>query len=103
MTETELKRDICKLLDTLGIYWVRLQASGYRGRMKGCPKGTADLLAAPYARRQANPVWLWLEIKKPGEKQTPEQIQFQNNVEGRGMTYIVARSMDDVLSTLRAL
>jgi hypothetical protein len=102
MTETELKREICQALTKMGIFWIRCN-SGItkvkRGWMHNCPKGTADVLAAP--ERADRPSWLWIEVKKPKEKQSPEQIQFQHDVEARGMTYIVARSLDDVLEAIR--
>jgi len=35
-------------------------------------------------------VVVWLEIKKPGGKQSPKQIIFQKNIEAAGGNYFVA-------------
>lgn len=47
------------------------------------------------------PVILWIEVKRPGRRQTVEQISFEQRVKAEGHHYIVASSVDDVLAWLR--
>lgn len=114
MTETQLKADIQKALDQLGIPRWRMQAGGYRGRTRGLPKGTPDILAAPTLSLADNfnpfadvsgtawiPVFLWIEVKKPKEKPTQDQVDFSFRVIAKGHFWIVARSLDDVLGWLK--
>lgn len=42
--EGKLKREIDEALTKLGVWFVRVNAGGFRGRMKGAPKGTPDFL-----------------------------------------------------------
>ena len=101
MTETEIKSDIQNALDKLGIPRWRMQAGGYRGRTRGLPKGTPDILAAPLIRRLELPAFLWIEVKKPGEKPTKEQLDFAAKMTAQGHKWIVARSADDVVTWLK--
>lgn len=94
-----MKADIQKALDQLGIPRWRMQAGGYRGRTRGLPKGTPDILAAPSFRDV--PVFLWIEVKKPKEKPTPEQEEFAQCMMAKGHFWMVARSIDDVLNWLK--
>ena len=104
MTETQLKADIQKALDQLGIPRWRMQAGGYRGRTRGLPKGTPDILAAPQrglAGIHDVPVFLWIEVKKPKEKPSAEQEEFRDRMVAKGHFWMVARSVDDVLNWLK--
>jgi len=40
---------------------------------------------------------LYVEIKKPKEKQSPEQIEFQARIENLSHTYLLWRSLDDCI------
>ena len=57
----------------------------------GLRSGVADLI-----------VWLkpgtvaYIEVKKPGEEQSKNQIKFQSRCEAHGLEYYVVRSVDDV-------
>ena len=101
MTETQLKADIQKALDQLGIPRWRMQAGGYRGRTRGLPKGTPDILAAPEIPYCSFPAYLWIEVKKPKEKPTKEQLDFAAKMTAQGHKWIVARSADDVVTWLK--
>jgi len=39
---------------------------------------------------------LYIEVKKPGGRQSPKQKQFQQSLESAGGTYILAKSIDDI-------
>ena len=103
MTETDIKAEIQNALDKLGIPRWRMQAGGYRGRTRGLPKGTPDILAAPLTNVCNFPLFLWIEVKKPGEKPTKEQYDFAEKMMARGHVWIVARSAEDVLNWLKVM
>ena len=112
-TETDIKAEIQNALDKLGIPRWRMQAGGYRGRTRGLPKGTPDILAAPSIRMSFTsidpwrprtdevPLFLWIEVKKPGEKPTKEQLDFAAKMTAQGHKWIVARSAEDVIGWLK--
>jgi hypothetical protein len=41
--------------------------------------------------------YVGIEVKRPGGKQNPNQLQFQKDLENSGGKYILAYSLDDVL------
>lgn len=41
--------------------------------------------------------YVGIEVKRPGSKQNPNQLQFQKDLENAGGKYILAYSLDDVL------
>lgn len=43
------------------------------------------------------PKLVFIEVKRPGNKQTPEQEKFQSMCERVGVPYILATSVDDVI------
>ena len=97
--ERDIKLSIKKLLDKLGIDSWRMQAGGYRGRTRGLPKGTPDLLAAPSIG--AMPIFLWIETKSPSGIPTKDQLTFADEKRKKGHYWIIARSADDVLDWLK--
>lgn len=64
--------------------------------IQSAPNGTPDLLGvlAPHGRALA------IEVKAPKGRQREEQQAFQRAWEARGGLYILARSVDDVLSRI---
>ncbi|MBT9169302.1 MAG: hypothetical protein DDT19_02660 [Syntrophomonadaceae bacterium] len=58
----------------------------------GAYKGVADLIAL---RKDTGVVFL--EIKRPGGKQSLYQQQFQANVEAHGGKYLLVKSVDDLI------
>lgn len=58
----------------------------------GCHPGIADRYAIK------NGVSAWIEFKKPGGRQSDDQKLFQAEVESHGGIYILARSLDDVIT-----
>jgi len=53
-------------------------------------KGISDLTAVRKGRV------LWIEIKKPGDGQSKDQIKFQQDIEARGGQYLIAKRIEDV-------
>lgn len=108
MAERDIKLAIKKMLDKLGIDSWRMQAGGYRGRTRGLPKGTPDILAAPTMNHhcmdhvlETSPIYLWIETKAPDGKPTKEQLEFADDKRKKGHFWIMARSEADVMEWLK--
>lgn len=109
--ERDIKLRIKKMLDKLGIDNWRMQAGGYRGRTRGLPAGTPDILAAPRLYVEAieavcvnriwQPVFLWIETKTKKGKPTDEQLRFADEKQKKGHHWIIARCEDDVLNWIK--
>lgn len=112
--ESQIQKGITDLLDAERIPYWRMNAGDRFGsytskrtgktknwRIKGHATGTPDLLVSFKSVNQSVPGFLWIEVKKPGEVQEPEQIEFQRRATvDWGHDYIVATSIDDVLHFL---
>ena len=99
--EAEISLEIRKALEKLGIPCYRMNSGGYRGRMRGHAKGTPDILALPQIVRVPTPYWI--EVKRPGGKLRPEQLEFADRARNRGEFWCLAESVDDVLRELKNL
>lgn len=62
----------------------------FRAMPKHTPKGISDIFVLYGARPY------FLEVKRPGSYQTPEQREFQKRAEFAGAIYAVVRSIEDV-------
>lgn len=118
-SEANVQRAVCDLLDAKRIFWCRMNAGDRFGSytskktgkakgwcIKGQKEGTADLLAlisrwvggngqVPVSTAH---IVLWIETKPTGGTQSPAQIDFQQDVEARGMTYLLVDSIDVLIS-----
>ena len=56
----------------------------------GWTKGTSDLIAIGHGDI------LFIELKRPKGKQSPEQVVFQKEMVSRGFNYVVVRSLEDI-------
>ena len=110
--EASVQRAVMDLLAAERIFAIRMNTGAFKDGKRFVRfglKGMADILAFPQAKHQVgpngSPWWLphplWLEIKAPTGKQSPEQKSFQEQVEAQGHSYLVARSSDDVLAWLK--
>jgi len=71
---------------------VRLGKMGARMKREGIRKGVADLcLCIPRCGYGA----LYIEMKKPGGYQSPEQKEWQRNCEKYGNLYVVCKSLEE--------
>lgn len=61
---------------------------GNKMKAKGTVRGVSDFILVGYDRTD------FIEMKLPGETQTPEQIEFQQQVEKRGHKYHICYSFD---------
>ena len=66
--------------------------------IKGAPPGHPDI-----AGILADGRWLGLEGKRPGERQSEGQRNFQRMIEGFGGVYLVARSAEEAIRLLDSL
>jgi hypothetical protein len=60
-------------------------------------KGAADLIGIYRSR------FIAVEMKRPGQKQRPEQVRFQQLVESIGGTYVVIDSVEGALNWLEEM
>ena len=67
----------------------RLKAQGLR-------KGVADLLVVVDGKAH------YMECKAPGEKQTPEQLDFEADCKANNIPYVVVHDLPSALKTLSA-
>lgn len=71
---------------------IRLGKMGARVKREGVVRGVADLCLC-ISRGGYNA--LYIEMKKPGSYQRPEQKEWQRNTEKHGNRYVVCKSLDD--------
>lgn len=62
----------------------------------GLPNGFSDLLVFDSSGHT-----IFIEVKSATGKQRPDQAKFQAIIESRGFKYIIARSVEDVASSLQ--
>lgn len=104
LTEAQIQKQIREYLTRLGMLVIRINL-GKRGHIPFAfwqispemtyTSGISDLLAIdidghPFA----------IETKAPGEKPTSAQLQFQNEARKRGITCIVADSLDSLITQM---
>ena len=88
ITENDVKRQVKDYLYLKGYFhFPILQGLGAR-------KGIPDIIAIKNNRV------LFLEIKRPGGKQSEHQKNFQAGIEGHGGRYYIVRSLDDLIKIL---
>lgn len=114
--EGNLKSAVEDLLKVEGILFFRMNAgdrfgstNGRRWRIRGHAKGTADILAAPQIWMNVNdgeyfkeyPAFLWLELKAPKGKPTPEQLDFADEIRKRGHYHMFVTDVRQVQEWLK--
>ena len=115
LKEKDIQRACLDYLDLKRILYLRLNAGdvfrpGAEGKMykvKGCPKGTSDLLILAYTETRKvvagiSKVWveprpIFVECKSTKGKQTPEQKEFESMVKYGGYEYYLIRSIDELI------
>ena len=117
--ESDILRTISEGLSALRIWHMRCNSGAMFGEYAGKKRmlrfgrrGMADVLALPRIceaghinctdgdKPHCGPTVFWLEIKRPGEKQSPDQIAFEQEVTAEGHRYLVAHSWEDVRAAL---
>ena len=110
--EADISRACLEYLDAKRIMYLRLNsgdvfrpgAEGKMYRVKGCPKGTADLLILYNHKDRIPPSFprpIFVEFKSSKGKQTEEQAIFERDVESLGYEYYLIRSLDELMEVLK--
>jgi hypothetical protein len=124
-TEAEVQKAVLELLAVHHIFAFRLNSAGIKVsnrffRAHSLGRGAADIVAFPRSLvvpsyvigsdHDRNTRWIggapsiwWLEIKRPGGKQSPEQNMFQHAVEVEGQHYMLVDSVDQVVEWIKKL
>lgn len=66
-------------------------------------KGMADILCTPikWNKTGGDINVVWIEVKAPAGRQSQHQKNFQEEVESSGHSYLLARSVDDVMNWMK--
>ena len=88
ISENDVKRQIKQLLSLKGYFHFHILQG------LGAYKGISDIIAIKNNRV------LFLEIKRPGGKQSDYQKQFQADIESQGGEYYIVRSIDDLVKII---
>jgi hypothetical protein len=99
-SEHEIQSAILEWLDLKGIFSYRQNtgAAKLKGQwVKFGVRGAPDIIAVKNGR------FIGIEVKKPGGIQSTAQASFAWNLIGAGGYYILAYSLDDVISGFAAL
>jgi hypothetical protein len=97
-SETDIQRVILAALRATGIPSWRTNATARSYRMASNP-GFPDIVGIVPDTGQ----FLAIEVKRPGGRQSPEQLEFQATVERSNGLYIVAESLDDVIPIIHSV
>lgn len=117
-TEAEVLRAVLDLLAYESVWAMRINTAAQiltdnKGNRRflqshSAGRGVADILALVEAADcdecgGGGFTVLWIETKSAIGRQSPEQRTFQEDVERRGHRYVIARSIDDVIRTLKEI
>jgi hypothetical protein len=94
--ESHIQAAIVKALSRLGFLVIHVPNQATRGRQRysGLLPGAPDLIVIGKGR-----VW-FLEVKRPGGKQSQSQVMVQRLIEDRGFAYHVVHSVDEALNAV---
>ena len=100
--EKDIEKSVLQYLYHAGIFAFKYPTTGRYDTKKntwiktrGTITGVADIIMIMEEGKT-----VWLEIKSPKGKQTPNQIEFQRKLEVRGHKYLVIRSVQDLIDWL---
>ncbi len=102
MREADIQRQVLALLAAMGIPALRVNSGRLwagRGRsLKFGAEGFPDILAWP-----GRGLTIAIEVKRPGRELSPAQIGWAHRLRDKGIPFIVARSVEDVVARLKVL
>lgn len=84
--ETSLSKAIQDALKAMGVWTIRINSGGRSGRVRLAPAGTPDLYAIGYG---------FIEIKRPGQRLTPEQVNWHARAREHGERVAVVHSVGE--------
>lgn len=88
ISENDIKKQVKDYLSLKGYFHFYLLAG------MGAYRGIPDIIAIKNNRV------LFLEIKRPGGKQSEYQKQFQLDIEGQGGEYYIVRCLEDIIKII---
>jgi hypothetical protein len=92
--EKEIQASICDYLDLRKHFWWRNNSGAFKtahgGFVRFGTPGSPDIIVVHVGRPY------FLEVKRPGSYQSPDQKAFQQHAETAGAMYAVVRSIEDV-------
>lgn len=97
MKESEIQKAIIEYLTLKRVFHYRNNSGGFKNEKTnhfyrfGTP-GSPDIVCVFKGQ------YVGIEVKKPGGKQNPNQIQFQKDLEKAGGMYVLAYSLDEVIN-----
>jgi hypothetical protein len=89
--ETEIKKSIVRYLGYGG--WFSFPVIAGMGSVKGSPDRVAI----------RDGITLYIEVKSEKGRQTPEQVNFQRNIESHDGHYVLVRSVEELDSEIQKL
>jgi len=88
VTENDIKKQVKQYLSLKGYFHFHIMQG------LGAYKGIPDIIAIKNNRV------LFLEIKRPGGRQSDYQKQYQADIEGQGGEYYVIKSLEDLIKII---
>jgi len=88
ISENDIKKQVKQYLSLKGYFHFHIMQG------LGAYKGIPDIIAIKNNRV------LFLEIKRPGGRQSDYQKQFQANIEGQGGEYYLIKSLEDLVKII---
>lgn len=89
LIESDVKKDIREYMIKSGWFIFHVHQRGYMVH-----KGISDYIAVKNGRV------IFLECKKPGGEQSPEQIKFEDDITSHGGEYMCVDSVDKLIKVL---
>lgn len=89
ISEADIRTEIKRYLEAMSWFVFHVHQQGYR-----CYKGISDYIAVK------NGVVIFVEVKKPGGKQSDEQIKFEDNIISHKGLYFCVDSLDKLIRNL---
>jgi hypothetical protein len=106
--ESDILKQILDYLTVEKIWHLRINTGAMFGRHKGkswavrfAKPGTADILCT--VEDQQGILILWIECKRPKEKQSADQLAFEQEVLNAGHGYLLADSYEKVRERIAIL
>ncbi|MCK4339957.1 MAG: VRR-NUC domain-containing protein [Candidatus Cloacimonetes bacterium] len=89
ITENNVKKLVKDYLDIKGYFHFSILQG------LGAYKGIPDRIAVKNGKT------IYIEVKKPGGKQSEHQVEFQANIENAGGEYILVRCLEDLIEGIK--
>jgi len=102
MREADIQRQILQFMSLSGIPALRVNSGrawfGHKRLVRFGDEGFPDILAWP-----GKGITMAIEVKRPGERLSPEQAEWALLLKTKGIHHMVARSVDEVVVRITAM